>query len=159
MNFLIKPTRNCSRDVYGFIVAASRWNDRCSERWLEQPRAHTAGHILLLNPSVSRRDAEQQWIMPRCKQSSARPPNCNFLCLILVTRVKEIPTFRRMHGDCSFPRRILFPKSTLACYAQHLGISLAPLLKRDCNERIWNENGESENDDASSLWISTSLLR
>lgn len=32
----------------------------------------------------------QEWIMARCKQSSTRPPNCNFLCLILVTRMKEI---------------------------------------------------------------------
>lgn len=34
-------------------------------------------------------DETQEWIMARCKQSSTRPPNCNFLCLILVTEWKK----------------------------------------------------------------------
>lgn len=83
---LIKPTRNCWRDVYGFIVPFSRALKRpmqwtfCAVEW--RAGGHGGRFVEFL-------DETQEWIMARCKQSSTRPPNCNFLCLILVTERKK----------------------------------------------------------------------
>lgn len=60
----------------------------------------------------------QEWIMARCKQSSTRPPNCNFLCLILVTRMKEIQRIyvcihiRGLFAFSAFLAILFFRKST-----------------------------------------------
>lgn len=56
--------------------------------------------------------------MARCKQSSTRPPNCNFLCLILVTRMKEIQRIyvcihvRGLFAFSAFHAILFFRKST-----------------------------------------------
>lgn len=64
-----------------------RWNDRCNERFAlwSGGRADTEGASLNFST--------QEWIMARCKQSSTRPPNCNFLCLILVTEWKKFNVY------------------------------------------------------------------
>lgn len=52
--------------------------------------------------------------MARCKQSSTRPPNCNFLCLILVTERKKY--IQRIYFCIYFfciPRHFIFSKKYL----------------------------------------------
>lgn len=54
--------------------------------------------------------------MARCKQSSTRPPNCNFLCLILVTERKKYIYIQRIYFCIYFfciPRHFIFSKKYL----------------------------------------------
>lgn len=76
-------------------------------------------------------DETQEWIMARCKQSSTRPPNCNFLCLILVTEWKKFNEYIYIFFS-AFLAILFFRKTTFDSFL--LLFLFVPYFWKDCSD-------------------------
>ena len=69
--------------------------------------------------------------MARCKQSSTRPPNCNFLCLILVTEWKKFNEYIYIFFS-AFLAILFFRKTTFDSFL--LLFLFVPYFWKDCSD-------------------------